>query len=66
MKAITQKKLQYIFDINGLDSYKADDSLRMNQLNNGDVIVDSKLYSYLTPWNCIIDTIQDKSYSINK
>jgi len=62
MQAITQKKLQNIFDINGLDSYKANDSLRMNQLTNGDVIIDSKLYSYLTPWNCIIDTIQDNGY----
>jgi hypothetical protein len=64
MQAITQKNLQNIFDVNGLDSYSSDDSLRTNQLPNGDVIIDDKLYSYLTPFNCIIDTIQNKGYQI--
>jgi hypothetical protein len=64
MQAITQKNLQNIFDVNGLDSYSSDDSLRTNQLPNGDVIIDAKLYSYLTPFNCIIDTIQNKGYKL--
>ena len=64
MLAISQQDLQHVFNINGLDSYDASDALRLNQSPNGDVLVDSKLYSYLTPWNCIIDTITEKSHTV--
>lgn len=54
VNTITQKELQIIFDNNGLDSYCVY-SIGLNHVDNGDVVIDSDLYEYMSPFSYLIN-----------
>jgi len=53
LNTISQDHLQYIFDVNGLDTYSAASS-RLNHDQSGDVVIDTRLIQYCAPWQDII------------